>query len=152
MRETYVDKIRAVILADPDQVITSHIIRQKIPGIGVMAGETLRKMQKAGELRRVNTRGRPTFKLNTSYRPATLADLPAPAQTHRAAAGRHHRHRPQQAAPSAQQRPALHRHRRPQPEPLPAPPLSARIADDIAAFEAKGGQVERLGNTERFRI
>lgn len=152
MRETYVDKIRAVIHADPDQVITSHIIRQKIPGIGVMAGETLRKMQKAGELRRVNTRGRPTFKLNTSYRPATLADLPAPPK------------------PTALQQAAItgiarSKPRRPRSNALlytvtagpshshcPRRALSARIANDIAAFEAKGGQVERLGNTERFRI
>jgi hypothetical protein len=54
MRESNTDRVRAVVLAEPGKLFTGQMLRDRIPGIGRSVYETLCKMHRTGELRRVS--------------------------------------------------------------------------------------------------
>jgi len=151
MRESNTDRVRAVVLAEPGKLFTGQMLRDRIPGIGRSVYETLCKMHRTGELRRVSKMGKSAYKYNTSYKAAARADLPAAPKATAL----------QQAAITGIARSTPRRPRSnallytviagPSQTHCPRRALSARIADDIAAFESGGGQVERLGNTPFFK-
>lgn len=152
MRESNTDRVRAVFVAEPGKLFTGQMLRDRIPNIGRSVYETLCKMHRTGELRRVTKLGKSAYKYNTSYKAAPLAALPAPPKPNKL----------QQAAITGIARSGPRRPRSnalictvtvgPTHSHCPRRALSARIAADVAAFEANGGTVERLGNTEHFRI
>ena len=156
MRNTYNNQVRAIIREHADQTITSKFIRDRIEGIGDMAGETLRRLHKEGELRRVNKHGHPEYRLNTSHQRAAQRDPASPARKAYAKANA-----TQQAHITGLARTPRRTSGRallysvtlgPSKGHCPKRAASDRIAADIAAFEARGGQVEKLGNTPFFKI
>lgn len=151
MRESNFDRVRAAFKARPGESLTCDELKQIIPTIERSVYQAVSRMRRNGELRSVRKASRPAYAYVSTYVPQAPNKAPPPPKPSAR----------QQALISGLARSPRRTSGRallysvtlgPSKNHCPKRAASDRIAADIAAFEAKGGQVERLGNTERFRI
>lgn len=151
MRETNFDRVRAAFKANSGESLTCDELKQIIPTIGRSVYEAVSRMRRNGELRSVRKAGRPAYAYVSTYVPQAANKAPPPPKPSAA----------QQAYITGLARSPRRTSGRallysvtlgPSKNHCPKRAASDRIAADIAAFEAKGGQVERLGNTPFFKI